>query len=147
MVSWKLNTLLRRWLYTPIIIRQDDWIPKDRNVFKDLFFWALRIAQSRWCYGMDPKNSEMVGGNVGKLCFMFGLIILVQSKNRGIIINVQIYPENIIIWHNYIWLQYTYMYYTHRIHVCGIYLYSVDLYSKLVARYTMHVSDMGITTY
>ena len=31
---WNLNTLLRRWLYTPIIIWQGDWIPRvDIGVF------------------------------------------------------------------------------------------------------------------
>ena len=29
MVSWNLNTLLRRWLYTPIIIWQGDWILRE----------------------------------------------------------------------------------------------------------------------
>ncbi len=27
--SWNLNTLLRRWLYSPIIIWQGDWIPRE----------------------------------------------------------------------------------------------------------------------
>ena len=40
MVSWNLNTLLRRWLYTPIIIWQGDWILRD-DVLKSVFFLFL----------------------------------------------------------------------------------------------------------
>ena len=29
--QWNLNTFLRRWLYTPIIIWQGDWIPRECN--------------------------------------------------------------------------------------------------------------------
>ena len=29
---WNLNTFLRRWLYTPIIIWQGDWIPRESRL-------------------------------------------------------------------------------------------------------------------
>ena len=34
--SWNLNTLLRRWLYTRIILWQGDWIPRDLHVNIDI---------------------------------------------------------------------------------------------------------------
>ena len=46
--------LLRRWLYTPIIIWQGDWIPRETTRLKSqpIHFLFSRIPV--WCYSLPP---------------------------------------------------------------------------------------------
>ncbi len=63
MVSWNLNTMLRRWLDTPIIIWEYDWMPR---VY--IYFWVVPLPKNShhqdyyiFSRGSQPKPSFATG--------------------------------------------------------------------------------------
>ena len=75
---WNLNTLLKRWLYTTIIIWQGDWIPRV------CIWWMLsnkseKSAVSEVFVGSTPESQD----SSGKKSFKLGFPILKMSCHPG----------------------------------------------------------------